>query len=96
MTEPIYDYDPAQALDGPEAIAVFLADALETGDAAYIAKAMGVVARAKGMTELARETGLAREQLYKSFSANGNPTLKSTLAVLRALGVDLTVRPHAQ
>ena len=51
MTEPIYDYDPAQALDSPEAIAVFIADALDTGDAAYIAKAMGVVARAKGMTE---------------------------------------------
>ena len=68
MTEPIYDYDPAQALEAPEAIAVFITDALDTEDAAYIAKAMGVVARAKGMTELAKETGLAREQLYKSFS----------------------------
>ena len=77
MTEPIYDYDPAQALDSPEAIAVFIADALDTGDAANIAKAMGVVARAKGMTELAKETGLAREQLYKSFSESGNPTLKT-------------------
>lgn len=96
MTEAIYEYDPAQALDGPEAIAVFLTDALETGDAAYIAKAMGVVARAKGMTELARETGLAREQLYKSFSENGNPTLKNMLAVLRVLGVDLSARPHTQ
>ncbi|EJZ8930115.1 putative addiction module antidote protein, partial [Pseudomonas aeruginosa] len=62
----------------------------------YIAKAMGVVARAKGMTELAKETGLAREQLYKSFSERGNPTLKTMLAVMRALGVDLTARPHAQ
>ena len=96
MTEPIYDYDPAQALDGPEAIAVFIADALDTGDAAYIAKAMGVVARAKGMTELSKETGLAREQLYKSFSEHGNPTLKTMLVVMRALGVDLTARPHAQ
>ncbi|MCU1726539.1 putative addiction module antidote protein [Pseudomonas sp. 7P_10.2_Bac1] len=77
MTELIYDYDPAQALDGPEAIAVFLADALDTGDAANIVKAMGVVARAKGMTELAKETGLAREQLYKSFSESENPTLKT-------------------
>ncbi|HFT1936218.1 TPA: addiction module antidote protein, partial [Pseudomonas aeruginosa] len=66
------------------------------GDTAYIAKAMGVVARAKGMTELAKETGLAREQLYKSFSERGNPTLKTMLAVMRALGVDLTARPHAQ
>ena len=56
MTEPIYDYDPAQALEGPEAIEVFIADALDTGDAAYIAKAIDVVARAKGMIELAKET----------------------------------------
>lgn len=96
MTEQIYDYDPAQALDSPEAMALFIADALDTGDTAYIAKAMGVVARAKGMTELAKETGLAREQLYKSFSERGNPTLKTMLAVMRALGVDLTARPHAQ
>ena len=96
MTEPIYDYDPAQALDSPEAIAVFIADALDPGDAAYIAQAMGVVARAKGMTELAKETGLAREQLYKSFSERGNPTLKTMLVVMRALGVDLTARPHTQ
>ena len=68
MTDPIYDYDPAQALEGPEAIAVFIADALDTGDAAYIAKAMGVVARAERMVELAKEAGLTREQLYKSFS----------------------------
>lgn len=94
MTEPLYNYDPASALDGPEAIAVFMADALETGDAAYIAKALGVAARARGMTELSRETGLSREQLYRSFSEKGNPTLKTMLAVMRALGVDMTARPH--
>jgi len=59
MIEPVYGYDPARALDGPEAIAVFIADALETGDAAYIAEAMGVVFRSKGMAELAKEAGLA-------------------------------------
>jgi probable addiction module antidote protein len=94
MSEKIYDYDPAAALESEEAIAVFLADALQTGDSVHIAKAMGVVARAKGMTELARETGLSREQLYRSFSEQGNPTLKTMLAVMHALGVDLTVRPH--
>ncbi len=94
MKEPVYDYDPAAALEDEENIAIFLADALETGDAAYIAKAMGVVARAKGMTELSRETGLSREQLYRSFSEQGNPTLKTMLAVMRALGVDMTARPH--
>ncbi|UXY54582.1 addiction module antidote protein [Pseudomonas tohonis] len=95
MMEELYDYDPAEALGSPEAIAVFVADALETGDAAYIAKAMGVVARAKGMTELARETGLSREQLYRSFSEQGNPTLRTMLAVMRALGLDMTAKPHS-
>ncbi len=95
MSEPLYNYDPASALDSPEAISVFMADALETGDTAYIAKALGVVARAKGMTELARETGLSREQLYRSFSERGNPTLKTMLAVMRALGVDMTAKIHA-
>ena len=94
MTEQVYEYDPATALESEEEIAVFLADALETGDSAYVAKALGVVARAKGMTELARQTGLSREQLYRSFSERGNPTLKTLLAVTRALGIDLTARPH--
>lgn len=86
------DYDPASALVDNEEIAFFMADALATGDAAYIAKALGVVARAKGMSQVATETGLSREQLYRSFSAEGNPTLKSTLAVMKALGITLTVK----
>lgn len=69
-----------------------MADALETGDAAYIASAIGVVARARGMSQIAQETGLSREQLYRSLSPHGNPTLKTTLAILKALGVELTAR----
>ncbi|MNY69331.1 hypothetical protein D3C86_2072520 [compost metagenome] len=69
-----------------------MADALETGDAAYIAKALGVIARAKGMGQIAEQTGLSREQLYRSFSEKGNPTLKTTLAVMKALGLGLTLR----
>ena len=94
MTELFTEFDPAEYLSNPENIATFMADALETGDPAYVAKAMGVVARAKGMTELARETGLSREQLYRSFSAQGNPTLKTVFTVMKALGIDITVRPH--
>lgn len=94
MAEQLYDYDPALALDNPEAIAIFMSDAFETGDIGYIAKALGVVARARGMTEIARETGLSREQLYRSFSEKGNPTLKTTLAVMRAIGVDITAIAH--
>jgi probable addiction module antidote protein len=90
MTEKFYDFDIAEMLDSDEAIEVFLADAMATGDAKHIASALGVVARAKGMTKIARETGLAREHLYTSLSENGNPTLETTLAVLKALGFHLT------
>lgn len=85
-------YDPANALVDDDEVAVFMADALETGDAAYIAKALGVIARAKGMGQIAEQTGLSREQLYRSFSEKGNPTLKTTLAVMKALGLGLTLR----
>lgn len=86
-------YDPAEDLQSEEAIAVFMSDALETGDAAYIAKAMGIVARAKGMAEIAKAAGLSREQLYRSFSERGNPTLKTLLAVMKALGIQLAANP---
>ena len=92
MTEKTYPYDPADALTSKEAIAIFIADAFETGDPAYIAHALGVVARSKGMSELARETGLSREQLYRSFSEQGNPTLKTMLALMKALGLDMTAK----
>ena len=94
MTEPLYDYDPAAALDSPESIAIFMADAFETGDAAYIAKALGVVARAKGMNTISQQTDLSREQLYRSLSEQGNPTLKTILAVMQALGFDLMIKAH--
>ena len=94
MAETFSEFDAAEYLKTPEALAAFLTDALETGDAGYIAKALGVVARARGMTELARDTGLSREQLYRSFSEHGNPTLKTLLAVTRALGIDMAAKPH--
>ena len=94
MAETFSEFEPAEYLTSPEAIAEFITDALETGDSSYIAKAMGVVARAKGMTELANETGLSREQLYRSFSDRGNPTLKTMLSVMKALGIEMTTRPH--
>jgi probable addiction module antidote protein len=96
MTKKLSTYDPATALVDDEEMAVFMADAFETGDAGYIAHALGIVARSKGMTQIARDTGLSREQLYRSFSESGNPTLKTTLAVMKAMGIDLTARPHAQ
>lgn len=89
MTEILTDYDPAEDLDTPEAITVFVNEALKTDDAAYIAHALGVVARAKGMSGIAREAGLSREQLYRTLSSEGNPTLKTTLAVMKVLGISL-------
>jgi len=82
-------YDPAEDLTSDKAIAIFMAEAFETNDVSYISHALGVVARAKGMTQIANQTGLSREQLYRSFSENGNPTLKTTLAVMKALGITL-------
>jgi probable addiction module antidote protein len=92
MSEKLTAFDPAEVLTSDEAIAVFMGDALESGDAGYIAHALGVAARARGMTEIAKETGLSREQLYRSFSDRGNPTLKTTLAVMKALGIELTAK----
>ena len=89
MTEKLTTFDPAELLASNEAIAAFMADAFESGDAGYIAHALGVVARAKGMAQIAIQTGLSREQLYRSFSERGNPTLKTTLAVMKALGIEL-------
>ena len=90
--ERVSSYDPAEDLESNEAVAVFMAEALQTNDAGYIAHALGVVARAWGMAQIASQTGLSREQLYRSFSDKGNPTLKTTLAVMEALGVKLTAK----
>jgi probable addiction module antidote protein len=96
MAEELTNYDPAEDLASDEAIAVFMAEAFQTNDVRYISHALGVVARAKGMTQIAGQTGLSREQLYRSFSENGNPTLKTTLAVMNALGLELTAKiPNA-
>lgn len=92
MAKKLTHYDPAEDLGSDAAIAIFMAEAFETGDAGYIAHALGVVARAKGMSQIAGQTGLSREQLYRSFSENGNPTLRTTLAVMKALGMDLTAK----
>ena len=94
MAEKLIDFDPAKYLDDDEAMEVFLENAFESGDAGHIAECIGVVARAKGMSEIAKKTGLAREQLYKSFSEEGNPTLASTLAVMKAIGFDMTGKRH--
>jgi len=92
MAERLTTYDPAEDLGSDAAIAIFMAEAFQTNDVGYISHALGVVARAKGMAQIAHQTGLSREQLYRSFSEKGNPTLKTTLAVMNALGIQLTTK----
>ena len=86
-------FDPAELLTTPRAMATFMSDALETGDPAFIAAALGVVARAKGMTEMARQTGVTRESLYRALSADGNPEFATVLKVIQALGMNLKAVP---
>ena len=88
-TEP---FDAARYLTSPESQAELLNDALASGDAGYVANALGIIARARGMTEVAREAGVTREALYKALSENGDPRLTTLLGVARALGVTLTAR----
>lgn len=83
-------FDAAEVLDTPEAIEAFLEDAFESGDPAFITHALGIVARAKGMTKLAEETGLTRQALYKALSAEGHPEFGTVLKVAGALGFKLT------
>lgn len=94
MNDQLYDYDPAEALTTPEAVAEFLAGAFETGDAEHITSALAVVARAKGMAEVAAGAGIERANLYKTLNGQRSPNLKTLLAVTRSLGMDLTIRPH--
>jgi probable addiction module antidote protein len=89
MTKKTRIFDPAHYLDDPAAMASYLTEALETNDPAFIADALGVLSRARGMTEVARETGMGRESLYKALSSDGNPELQTVLKVIRALGLRL-------
>ena len=88
-------YDVAEQLRTPEEMAAYLDAWFDEypDDVAGIARALGTVARAKGMAQIARDTGLSRESLYKALSGEGNPTFATVLKVARALGVKLHVEP---
>jgi len=85
-------WDPSEYLDSPESIAAYLEAAFEDGDPALIAAALGDIARAMGMTQLASRAGVSREALYKALSATGDPRLSTFLGVMKALGIKLTPR----
>lgn len=84
-------YDVAEHLRTPEEMAAYLDAWLDEApdDAAGIAKALGDIARAKGMTQVAKDAGLSRESLYRALSVDGNPSFATVLKVARALGVKL-------
>ena len=86
-------FDAAAFLDTAERQAEYISAALETGDPDFVRDAVGVVARARGMTRVARAAGLNRESLYKALGEAGNPEFGTILGVLRALGFELAARP---
>lgn len=88
-------FDPADYLSSEADIVDYLKIWMEDGTPQEIARAIGDVARSKGMSEIARKTGLGRQALYNALSENGNPTLETLTAVLDALGLQLSVQPKA-
>ncbi len=86
-------FDAADYLDTAEARAEYMTAALETGDVEFIRDAVGVVARARGMAKIAKETGLSRESLYKALGERGNPKFSTVMRIVRALGLTLAARP---
>ncbi len=93
-------WDSAELLDSPESMAAYIEAAFEDGDPSLIAHALGVVARARGMTQLAKDAGLSRDAMYKAFQPDGNPTLQTLTSVMKALGMKLSAQvdspPRAQ
>lgn len=88
-------FDPAAYLESEADVVDWLKVWMEDGSPEEIAKAIGDIARSKGMSEIARKTGLGRQALYNALSEKGNPTLETLLAVLDALGLQLTVQRKA-
>ena len=89
-------WDPAEHLKTEEDMAEYLEAALEDGDPSVVSAALGDIARAKGMTQVARDAGLGRESLYKSLSSSGNPELATVLRVVSALGLQLHASPASK
>jgi len=85
-------WDVVEHLETKEDVAAYLEAVLDDGDPTLVSAALGDIARAKGMTEIAREAGLGRESLYKALAPEGNPEFATVMKVLRALGLSLHVK----
>jgi probable addiction module antidote protein len=88
-------FDAADYLDTEERQVAYIAAALETGDADFVRDALGLVARARGMAEIAKHAGLNRESLYKALGEAGNPEFSTVMRIVRALGLTLSARSSA-
>ena len=88
-----FPWDVTEHLDSEEAIAAYLDAVFEDGDPKLIAAAIGDVARARGMSEIAEKSGLSRESLYQALSSDGNPEMATVLKVMRALGMRVSIAP---
>ena len=86
-------FDAADCLDTEERQTAYIAAALETGDPDFVRDALGIVARARGMGDIAKAAGLNRESLYKALGETGNPEFGTIMRVLRAMGLTLSARP---
>jgi probable addiction module antidote protein len=86
-------FDAADYLKTPEAIAAYLTEAFETNDHAYICNALDTAARAKGMADISKATGLSRESLYKTFRETAKPEFETVRKVMNSLGVKLVAEP---
>ena len=95
MTEKWEQWDPAADINTQEDVIEFMNAVLELDDPSLFSEAMGIVARSKGMTSLAREVGVGRESLYKSLSRSGNPRFSTVAKVLDTMGLEFQVAPKA-
>jgi probable addiction module antidote protein len=86
-------FDASEFIDTPEAEEELLADAFASADVGYISHALGIIARARGMTKIAKDAGLSREALYRALSEDGDPRLSTLLGVMKALGLRLSAAP---
>jgi len=88
-------FDAADYLDTEKRQVAYITAALETGDADFVRDALGLVARARGMSEIAKDAGLNRESLYRALGESGNPEFSTVMRIVRALGLTLSARPAA-
>jgi len=95
-----FPYDSAEYLEDEQAIIEYLDEAMkiamEDSDPSFLIVALGTVARARGMTQIAKDAGLSRESLYKALGSDGNPEFGTVIKVLQALGLRLTVQVQEQ